>query len=110
LKGGVVGGTRDKKQSICVVSDFGDTQPPVHETNNYVYADNAAQRLSVKLTNPILTMNKGAREYSEPFASKKDGKLDGRAPGSSCPLCSGHSKTGQLTSYKHRTDHELTTR
>ena len=25
------------------------------------------------------------------------------------PLCSGHPRTGQLTSYKHRTDHELAT-
>ena len=60
---------RDNKQSTCVVADF----PPVtgQITENYVCADNAAQRLMVKLTNPVLTSNKGAKEYSEPYFEKK---------------------------------------
>jgi hypothetical protein len=61
---------RDNKQSMCVVVDFG-TAADMQATNNYVCADNSAQRLLVKLTNPVLTSNKGPKEYSEVYFEEK---------------------------------------
>ena len=64
---------RDNKQSTCVAVDirFNDRRLGGDGSNDYVCADNAAQRLMVKLTNPVLTSNKGAKEYSEPYFEKK---------------------------------------
>jgi hypothetical protein len=62
---------RDNKQSICVATEFGGASPPPpHATNNYVCADNAAQRLMVKLTNTVIATYKGSKEYSEPYFEK----------------------------------------
>jgi hypothetical protein len=54
---------RDNRQSICVTVEWGSRQ-------DYVCADNASQKLSVRLTNHILTVNKGPKEYSEPYFEK----------------------------------------
>ena len=64
---------RDNKQSTCIAVDnrFNDRLLGGDGSNDYVCADNAAQRLMVKLTNPLLTANKGAKEYSEPYSQKK---------------------------------------
>ncbi|MBV8061432.1 MAG: hypothetical protein JO126_02885 [Alphaproteobacteria bacterium] len=63
---------RDNKTSICVAVDFGEMK--VKEgfgRNDYVCADNTAQKLSVRLTNTMLTVNHGAKEYTEPYFEKK---------------------------------------
>jgi hypothetical protein len=63
---------RDNKQSMCVAVDFGGIlEHAGFGRNDYVCADNAAQHLSVKLTNSSLTVNKGPKQYSEPYFEKK---------------------------------------
>jgi hypothetical protein len=60
---------RDNKQSICVVSAFPYPSTDNSEAN-YVCADNVAQRLMVKLTNPMLVSGNRSKEYSEPYFAK----------------------------------------
>ena len=63
---------RDNNKSTCVAIDFGaGAAKNGFGRNDYVCADNSAQRLIVKLTNSMLTVNKGAKEYSEPYFEKK---------------------------------------
>ena len=60
---------RDNRQSLCVLAQFaGDVS--VKFTGSYVCADNAAQRLYVRLVNPALS-HKGPIDYSEPYFEKK---------------------------------------
>lgn len=63
---------RDNQKSICVAVDSGENRTKAgFGRNDYVCADNAAQKLSVRLTNAMLTVNKGPKEYSEPYFEKK---------------------------------------
>jgi hypothetical protein len=59
---------RDNKKSVCVA-----IVPPSFEQEkvDYICADNAAQRLSVKLSNSKVTANKDSKVYSEPYFEKK---------------------------------------
>ena len=61
---------RDNKKSTCVIADFGTAMSPT-DVDNYVCADNAAQKLMVKITNPVLSSNKGPKEYTEPYFKKQ---------------------------------------
>lgn len=61
---------RDNGKSMCVSfqTPFPDGGAPT--PNNYVCADNAAQMLYVRLTNPMISGDKKTNEYAEPYFSK----------------------------------------
>lgn len=62
---------RDNGNSICVALDFGSfAEKAGFGRNDYVCADNAAQRLYVRLTNRLLTVHAAPVEYSEPYFKK----------------------------------------
>jgi hypothetical protein len=62
---------RDNGNSICVALDFGSfAEKAGFGRNDYVCADNAAQRLYVRLSNRLLTVHAAPVEYSEPYFKK----------------------------------------
>lgn len=61
---------RDNGKSICVTFDApASVKQP--SPNNYVCADNIAETLYVRMTNPLLATNKDSKDYKEPYFKKK---------------------------------------
>jgi hypothetical protein len=63
---------RDNHKSTCVAIDYGKGAETIGMgRNDYVCADNAAQKLYVSFTNAVLNVDKDAVKYSEPYFEKQ---------------------------------------